>query len=102
MAVTPLGELVMLKPLLIVSCLAAALAVGACATHPTPVGAQTAQNTPKNPDCIQDTGTRIPQPPGACRNVPGASYTREDIQRTGEIDTAKALDKLDPRFSPTH
>jgi hypothetical protein len=91
----------MLKALLAVSCLAvAALGVTACATHPTPVSAQTAQNTPSNPDCIRDTGTRIPQPEGTCRNVPGSSYTQADIQRTGEADPAKALQKLDPRFSP--
>jgi hypothetical protein len=93
----------MLKPLLVVSCLVtAALSLGACATHPSAVSAQTAQNTPKNPDCVQDTGTRIQQPDGTCRNVPGSSYTQEDIQRTGEIDTGRALQKLDPRLNPSH
>jgi len=88
----------MLKPLLAVSCLAAALGLGACATQPAPVSAQTAQNTPQTPDCVRDTGTRIPQPEGTCRNVPGSSYTQEDLQRTGEIDTGRALQKMDPRF----
>jgi len=92
----------MLKPLLVVSCLAAALGIGACATHPAPVSERTAQNTPANPNCIRDTGTMIKQPEGTCRNVPGASYTQEDIQRTGEAETGKALLKLDPRFSPSH
>ena len=95
----------MLKPLLNVSWVAAGLAVAfglaACA-HPTPAPEQTAQNTPQNRECIQDTGTRIPQPEGTCRNVPGSSYTQADIQRTGEPDTAKALQKLDPRLSPGH
>jgi len=99
----------MLKPLLNVSRVAAAIAValaasglGGCATHPTPAHEQTAQSTPQNPECVQDTGTRIQQPEGTCRNVPGSSYTQTDIQRTGELDTAKALQKLDPRLSAGH
>jgi len=93
----------MLKPLLAVSCLAAAaLGLGACATHSVPASARTAQNTPGDPNCVQHTGTRFQQPDGTCRNVPGSSYTQEDIQRTGELDTARALQKLDTRFSPSH
>jgi len=40
------------------------------------------------------TGTTAAQPP--CNGSPGQGYSREDIQRTGAIDLADALRKLDP------
>lgn len=50
-------------------------------------------------DCIRHTGTRIkPRDSGSddCINVPGRSYTRKDIERTGHLDLAEALRMLDP------
>ena len=71
----------------------AATVLGGCATHP----ARTAATTPA-PNCVKDTGTRIQAPEDKCANVPGAAYSQDDLQRTGEIDTAAALRKLDPRI----
>ena len=82
----------MLKPTLIGACLAALLA--GCATH-APGDQRVVAN---NPDCVQSTGTRIEDASGKCVNVPGSSYTQQDLQRTGEIDTGAALRKMDPRF----
>lgn len=50
-------------------------------------------------DCIRHTGTRIKPRESAsdeCINVPGRSYTRKDIERTGHLDLAEALRMLDP------
>lgn len=50
--------------------------------------------------CLQDTGTRISSrsDKGRQRNCSaiGRSYTRDDLRRTGAIDVADALRKLDP------
>ncbi len=48
-------------------------------------------------DCIKETGSRIKrsaQQP--CISAPGQVITRDDISRTGEINTADALRKLAP------
>ncbi len=46
--------------------------------------------------CLQDTGSLIPPKKGTCLAVHGNSYTADDIKRTGEPDTARALQMLDP------
>jgi hypothetical protein len=52
--------------------------------------------------CLRHTGTRISQRSDTrkqrtCSNgAIGRAYTREDMQRTGEVDIADALRKLDP------
>lgn len=51
-------------------------------------------------NCLRQTGSRIA--PRAdkhgrkCVNAPGRSYSKEDLDRTGAIDTADALRRLDP------
>jgi hypothetical protein len=50
-------------------------------------------------DCIRHTGTRIKPrdgDPEACIDVPGRSYSRRDLERTGHLDLARALRLLDP------
>ncbi len=50
-------------------------------------------------NCIQYTGTRITtrdMEGRDCVAANGRVYTREDLRRTGEIDIADALRKLDP------
>jgi hypothetical protein len=85
----------MLKALLpSLAALIAATALTGCATHPT----RTAAATPPAPNCVKETGTRIQAPDDKCANLPGAAYSQDDLQRTGEIDTAAALRKLDPRI----
>jgi hypothetical protein len=54
--------------------------------------------------CLRSTGSRIvaaqnrkaDQAGQRCVSANGRAYTREDLDRTGEIDLADALRKLDP------
>jgi hypothetical protein len=47
--------------------------------------------------CLTATGSRIRDDDGRdCRALPGDSYDRDDIDRTGAIDTADAIRKLSP------
>lgn len=50
----------------------------------------------KAPICPQSTGSRIKRPDNDCVPVPGRSYTRDDLERTGAVDTSEALRRLDP------
>ncbi|HEY0505006.1 MAG TPA: hypothetical protein VGD42_16105 [Lysobacter sp.] len=54
----------------------------------------------RNPNCLQDTGTRIRARDPATGKVacqgPGRTYSREQIDRTGQTDLADALRRLDP------
>ena len=86
----------MRKSILIGACLALGLTagLGGCATQASSATTVAANN----PACVQDTGTRIQDPNRKCVNQPGAAYTQRDIQQTGEIDSAEALKKLDPRL----
>lgn len=52
--------------------------------------------------CLQHTGSLIPPKRGACTNAAGTSYSAEDLRRTGEPDTARALQMLDPRIRLGH
>jgi len=56
------------------------------------------QGPPKLGDrtCLQTTGSMIPAKHGSCLTVPGRSYSRQDIQNTGETTMGPALQKLDP------
>jgi hypothetical protein len=59
----------------------------------------TAADTPANADCkYMITGSRIPQ--NGC--APGQTYTQEDLQRTGQQQTSKALDSADPTVQIHH
>ena len=75
-----------------------ALALAACAGAPprdtTKSAAAAAATAPAG--CVGETGSRIPQ--DACAGV-GRSYTQEEIQRTGAVDTGRALRLLDPALS---
>lgn len=51
--------------------------------------------------CIRDTGSHIPPPTGQCLPVPGNSYNRQDIQRTGTTNVGEALQRLDPSVRVT-
>lgn len=51
--------------------------------------------------CESVTATRIrPSPKDGCKSAatPSRSYSREEIERTGEIDMGEALRKIDPIF----
>ncbi|MDR0182785.1 hypothetical protein [Lysobacter arvi] len=53
-----------------------------------------------NVGCVKDTGTNIrPRDPKTGKPLcigPGRSYSREQIDRTGQTDLADALRRLDP------
>jgi hypothetical protein len=64
-----------------------------------PLGSQPAKQGPPRPgdrSCLQSTGSMIPAKHGGCLTVPGRSYSRQDIQNTGETTMGPALQKLDP------
>ena len=47
--------------------------------------------------CVRDTGTRLAaRDDDGCTALPGESYDRDDIDRTGTVDTADAIRKLSP------
>jgi len=88
-----------MKRTLAVSMLAAALAAG-CATAP-PAGKQAAANATDataKAFCVRETGSRIQPKPGDCIG-PGRTYSRDELERTGEFTSAEALKKLDPRLN---
>jgi hypothetical protein len=79
--------------------IAAALALGACAsisgnTRMTPVAAA------QPAGCVSQTGSAIPAPPGKCAGF-GNTYTREDIEHTGQTTAGGALRMLDPTVAVT-
>ncbi len=57
---------------------------------------------PGDRNCIRDTGSHIPPPKGGCLPVNGNSYSREDLQRTGDPDIGRALQQLDPSVQISH
>jgi hypothetical protein len=67
---------------------------------------QVTQDEAKKPDlddryCLRQTGTRIgsrntSSKDQKCTGAMGRSYTREDLERTGDVNIADALRKLDP------
>ena len=80
------------------SSVAAALALGACAS--------TSGNAPAMPlaasqpaGCVSGTGSRIAAP-GNCAGF-GHTYTQEDIHRTGTTTVGDALRELDPTITVT-
>jgi hypothetical protein len=97
--------------------LAAAMALGMCtsalaqqqAAAPAQVDEAAASSAPKDAskplpapgdsNCIRSTGSMIKPKPGHCLNVPGRSYSQEDLRSTGQIDNARALQQLDPSIS---
>ena len=57
---------------------------------------------PGNRMCLRHTGSLIPPKPDECINAVGTSYSAEDLRRTGEPDTARALQMLDPSIRIGH
>jgi hypothetical protein len=81
-----------------------ALILAACATAPsTPDKAQAAANAKPPAGCVGQTATRIPVKDGSntCAGF-GNTYTKQDIDNTGQIDLGRALPMLDPSISRTH
>lgn len=51
---------------------------------------------PGDRNCLRDTGSHIPPKKGECLPVAGSSYSREELQRTGQTNIGQALQQLDP------
>jgi nitrous oxide reductase accessory protein NosL len=87
----------MLRSLL--TCVATCLVVAGCAGTPKPAPAIGASTTART-NCVGmlTTDSRIPQ--SNC--APGQSYTQDDLQRTGQQDTSKALQSLDSTVQIHH
>lgn len=86
----------------ILGMLVAAATLG-CATTQNPADSRTDAATKSaalaKEHCVQDTGSYIKRPePKDCANIPGTSYSNQEIQDTGRLDTADALRQLDPRI----
>ena len=78
--------------------LLAALAFVGCAHAPSPSAEGT---TAARPARVAVTGSRIPQAVSMRNGLPATVspvvvWTREDLERTGSYDIAKALRQLDP------
>ena len=55
---------------------------------------------PGDRNCLQTTGSLIPAKPGTCvAGAPGRSYSRDDIDRTGQPTLGPALQMLDPSIT---
>lgn len=57
------------------------------------------QATAKSDDrnCLRHTGSRIPRKDkDDCINAPGRSYSKDDLDSTGAMTVAEALERLDP------
>lgn len=54
---------------------------------------------PGDRNCLQSTGSLIKAKPGSCLPVHGNSYSKEDIDRTGQPTMGPALQMLDPSIT---
>lgn len=105
----------LMLPLIVVLATSAGTAMAQSATSSTPSESSQVKVAPAAPMtaaeksaesfCLRETGTHLhaivkvkshSESAVQCARDPGRSYSREDIARTGEINTADALRKLDP------
>jgi hypothetical protein len=84
----------MLRSLLLGAALAALASGCTTMTPKNPYGADVARVTYAS--CVKSTGSRIVRRDRECLGVPGAAYSRSDLQGTGAFATADALGALDP------
>jgi hypothetical protein len=71
--------------------------LASCATTPqaTP---PTASDKRPPVGCVSDTATRLQVPAGECAGF-GSTYTKEDMDRTGQVYAQDALRMLDPTIT---
>ena len=86
----------MLRPILLGICIA--LTTFGCATTAPSADKPVAKAALATDyiGCIRSTGTRIPVKDGECTGAVGRSYTKDDLDSTGQTNTAEALRMLDP------
>jgi hypothetical protein len=73
---------------------------GCAATPQNPGSKPPASAAIKDPNCLANTGSQIASKSG-CRGY-GRSYSSDDIDRTGQTQTADALGLLDPSITVHH
>jgi hypothetical protein len=82
--------------------LSAALALAACAAAPdkTTVGKPTVANARPPAGCVGQTATRIPVKDEStqCAGF-GSTYSKQDVDNTGQTDLGRALPMLDPAIT---
>jgi hypothetical protein len=90
----------MTHSLRIITAIAATLILASCAATTAGVkpDAAAAGPTARNPACLSDTGTRIPDNGTNCSAV-GRSYSSNDINSTGATTADEALRLLDPAIT---
>jgi hypothetical protein len=81
--------------------IASTLLIAACAqtSNVKPAALTTADS--KNPPCVPQTGSRIPQE-NADHSVVATCYTSTDISRTGVPNAAQAVAIMDPAVRVGH
>ena len=72
--------------------------LASCASTPQATPPTAAAKSPP-PGCVSDTATRLPVPAGECAGF-GSTYTKADLDRTGQVNAQDALRMLDPSVSP--
>jgi len=76
----------------------AAVQAAPASTETTVISPDAAATQPPEKGCVRESGTLIDKrDKNGCTGAPGQSYSREDIDRTGAIDTGDAIRKLSPR-----
>ena len=81
---------------------ALALSLAACATPPVSPNKAAAANARPPAGCVAQSASRIPVKDNsmACAGF-GNTYTKEDLDKTGQIYPDKALSMLDPSIRST-
>jgi hypothetical protein len=74
------------------------LLLAACATAPVSPAKATTASVTQPAGCVGQTATRIPVKDGTCAGF-GNTYTRHDLDTTGQIDLDRALQMLDPAIT---
>lgn len=88
----------MLRSILTGTCF---LLIAACATAPD--ARKTASPAAmQKPDCTSQIGLRTSSTHLRPCGVYGRTYSKDDLDRTGEIDVGEALQKLDPSITVHH
>jgi hypothetical protein len=80
-----------------------AAAAQSTANTPATADAQHARQVPAPGarDCVRETGSHIKRHDQACLPVNGRSYSRDDLDRTGNPNIGRALQQLDPSVQIT-
>jgi hypothetical protein len=86
----------MTHSLRIMTAIAAAFILVSCAA--TTAGVKPDAAAARNPACLSETGSRIPDHGASCATF-GRSYSSDDIRRTGSATTDGILPLLDPAIT---